>query len=501
MRGSFTESHVLAITQAICDFRRCVHETDGPLYMGKDTRGLSGPAQRTALEVLAANDIETVIQQDNGVTPAPVISHAILAYNRDRKKRLADGILITPSHNLPDDGGIRYAPPTGGPATAYVTDWLESRANELLKSGNAGVRRLPILAALLAPTTHQEDFVMPYVRDLRNVVDMSSIKAAGLKLAVDPMGGAGAGYWEPINSVYGLEIQVVNPAVDPSYSFMPADHDGRIRMDCSSPYAMARLLNLKNRYRLSFANNPAADRHGIVTPAAGLINSNHYLAVAIQYLLTHRPKWSRNAVVGKSLVSSTMIDRAVRKLDRHLCELPMGFAWFSPGLLDGSFCFGGEENSAASFLRQDGTTWTTDKDGLVMNLLAAEITARTGGDLDEHYRRLTAEFGDPCFTRVELPATSEQKLRLEQIAPAAVRESHLAGQPILAKLTRAPGNLAPIRGVKIVSASGWFSAHPSATSNIYRIYAESFQNPAHLDRILREAQVIIEDALHFTDEQ
>jgi phosphoglucomutase len=494
LRGSFTEAHIMAIAQAICDYRRS-QGTDGPLYMGKDTHGLSGSAQRTTLEVLAANNVETVIQEDDGVTPTPVISRAILVYNHGRKKQLADGIVITPSHNPPEDGGFKYNPPNGGPAETRVTRWVEDRANELLREGNAGVKRVTIAAAIKAATTHQEDFILPYVRDLRNVLDMDAIRAAGLKLGVDPLGGAARPYWEPINSVYGLDIAIVNPVIDPTFSFMTVDHDGRIRMDCSSPYAMARLVGLKDRYRVAFANDPDSDRHGIVTPSAGLINPNHYLAVAIRYLLRHRPRWMVETVVGKTLVSSSMIDRVVRKLGRRLCEVPVGFKWFVPGLFDGSCCFGGEESAGASFLRHDGTVWTTDKDGLIMDLLAAEITARTGKDPGEHFQELEAEFGTPYYTRIDAPATPEQKTSLEKLSPESVKESDLAGEPITAKLTSAPGNNASIGGLKVVAASGWFAARPSGTENIYKIYAESFKDLTHLDAIVREAQEMVNHAL------
>lgn len=494
LHGSFTEAHILAITQAICDYRRG-QGTDGLLYMGKDTHALSGPAQRTALEVLAANQAETIIQRDDGVTPTPVISRAILVYNRDRKEHFADGIVITPSHNPPEDGGFKYNPPNGGPADTDVTRWIEDRANELLHGGNANVKRVPFEAAIKAASTHQEDFVLPYVNDLRNVIDMDAIRAAGLKLGVDPLGGAAGPYWEPISSVYQLDIAVVNPTIDPTFSFMTVDHDGKIRMDCSSPYAMARLVGLKDQYRVAFANDPDSDRHGIVTPSAGLMNPNHYLAVAIRYLLTHRPHWPAHAAVGKTLVSSSMIDRVVNKLGRRLCEVPVGFKWFAPGLVDGSFCFGGEESAGASFLRHDGTVWTTDKDGPIMNLLAAEITARTGKDPGEHYRELTAEFGTPCYTRIDAAATPEQKAKLGKLSPEAVTAAKLAGEPITAKLTRAPGNGASIGGLKVVAASGWFAARPSGTENIYKIYAESFTDQAHLDAIVREAQEIVNNAL------
>ena len=494
LHGTFTESHILSITQAICDYRR-KHKIYGPLYMGKDTHALSADAQRTALEVLAANNVETIIQREDGVTPTPVISRAILVYNRNRKEHLADGIVITPSHNPPEDGGFKYNPPNGGPADTDVTHWVESRANELLQAGNTVVKRIPFSKALQAASTHQEDLMLPYVRDLKNVVDMEAIRDARLKLAVDPLGGAARPYWEPINEIYGLDIEVVNATIDPTFSFMTVDHDGKIRMDCSSPYAMARLVALKDQFQVAFANDPDSDRHGIVTPVAGLMNPNHYLAVAIQYLLTHRPQWRKEVAVGKTLVSSSMIDRVVKKLGRDLREVPVGFKWFVPGLVDGSYCFGGEESAGASFLRFDGTAWTTDKDGPVMDLLAAEITARTGKDPGEHYRELTAEFGSPYYTRIDAPASPEQKTKLQKLKPEAVKESHLAGEPITATLTRAPGNNAPIGGLKVVAGSGWFAARPSGTENIYKIYAESFKSPEHLDAIVREAQEMVSNRL------
>ena len=493
-RGSFNEAHILAITQAICDYRRG-QGTDGPLYMGKDTHALSGPAQRTALEVLAANGVHTVIQQHDGVTPTPVISRAILVYNRGRKAHLSDGIVVTPSHNPPEDGGIKYNPPNGGPADTDVTKWMQDRANALLREGNAGVKRVSFEKGFKAATTRQEDFILPYVQDLGNVIDMEIIREAGLVLGVDPLGGAAVHYWEPINRVYKLNIAVVNPTVDPTFSFMTVDHDGKIRMDCSSPYAMASLVGLKDRYRLAFANDPDSDRHGIVTPSAGLMNPNHYLAVAIRYLLTHRPQWPTGALVGKTLVSSGMIDRVVAKLGRRLCEVPVGFKWFVPGLFDGSCCFGGEESAGASFLRHDGTVWTTDKDGPIMNLLAAEITARTGKDPGEHYRELTAEFGNPFYTRIDAAATLEQKERLGKLSPDAVTASTLAGDQITAKLTKASGNNASIGGLKVITANGWFAARPSGTENIYKIYAESFRDERHLNVIVTEAQQIVNNAL------
>jgi phosphoglucomutase len=476
--GSFTEAHIVAITQAICDYRRG-QRIDGPLYMGKDTHALSEPAQRSALEVLAANGVETIIQRDGGVTPTPVISWAILAFNRGRQAHLADGIVVTPSHNPPEDGGFKYNPPHGGPADNDVTAWVQRRANELLREGGASVKRVPFTAAIKAVSTHQEDLVLPYVEDLERVVDMDAIRSAGLTLGVDPLGGAARPYWEPINFLYKLNIAVVNPVVDPTFSFMTVDHDGTIRMDPSSPYAMARLIGLKDQFRVAFANDPDADRHGIVTASAGLMNPNHYLAVAIRYLLTHRPNWPAHAAVGKTLVSSSLIDRVVETLGRGLCEVPVGFKWFVPGLFDGSCCFGGEESAGASFLRRDGTVWTTDKDGPIMDLLAAEITARTGEDPGEHYRELAAEFGTFHYTRIDAPATPEQKARLRGLSPEVIKQETLAGDPIAAKLTRAPGNGAPIDGLKIVTASGWFAARPSGTENICKIYAESFRSAAH----------------------
>jgi phosphoglucomutase len=494
LTGSFNEAHILAITQAICDYRRR-RDITGPLYMGRDTHAVSGPAQRTALEVLAGNGVATVMQRGDGMTPTPAISRAILVHNHGRADRLADGVVITPSHNPPEDGGFKYNPPNGGPADSDVTSWIQQRANALLHEGNADVRREPIASAVDAATTHEEDFVASYVEDLRNVVDMEAIRAAGLKLAVDPLGGAAVHYWEPINTAYKLDIAVVNAKVDPTFSFMTVDHDGKIRMDCSSPYAMARLVGLKDQYQVAFANDADADRHGIVTPSAGLMNPNHYLAVAIRYLLLHRPGWSAAAAVGKTLVSSSLIDRVVAGLGRAVWEVPVGFKWFAPGLLNGSVCFGGEESAGASFLRMDGTVWTTDKDGLIMNLLAAEITARTGKDPGEHYRELTAELGAPCYSRIDAPATPEQKARLGKLSADAVRASTLAGESIEAKITRAPGNGAPIGGLKVIARSGWFAARPSGTENIYKIYAESFKDKRHLQAIVAEAQEMVSRSL------
>ena len=494
LRGSFNEAHIVAITQAICEYRHG-RSIDGPLYMGKDTHAVSGPAQRTALEVLAANGVETVIQRADGVTPTPVVSRAILVYNRGRTAHPADGIVVTPSHNPPEDGGFKYNPPNGGPADADVTGWIQDRANELLRAGNAGARRMPFAAALKAETTHHDDFVLPYVQDLSNVVDMDAIRGAGLTLGVDPLGGASQPYWEPINAVYGLSVAIVNPAIDPTFSFMTVDHDGKIRMDPSSPYAMAGLVELKDRYRVAFANDPDSDRHGIVTRSAGLMNPNHYLAVAIRYLLGHRPRWSAHAAVGKTLVSSSLIDRMVDKLGRRLYEVPVGFKWFVSGLFDGSCCFGGEESAGASFLRHDGTVWTTDKDGLIMDLLAAEITARTGKDPGEHYRELTDQFGTAHYTRIDAPASPEQRARLVTLAPEDVKASSLDGEPIIAVLTRASGNGAAIGGLKVVTASGWFAARPSGTEDIYKIYAESFRGAAQLDALVRGAQAIVASAI------
>jgi phosphoglucomutase len=493
-KGTFTEAHIHAITQAICDYRQ-TQGTDGPLIMGKDTHAVSGPAQISALEVLAANGVETMIQQNDGVTATPVVSHAILVYNRGRKDHFADGIVITPSHNPPEDGGFKYNPPNGGPADTDVTKWVQDRANDLLRGNNADVKRVPREKALRAATTHETDFHLPYVKDLKYTVDMDAIKGANLKLGVDPLGGAWGPYWGLVNSIYGINVEVVNPVIDPTFSFMTVDHDGKIRMDCSSPYAMASLVHLKDKFQVAFGNDPDSDRHGIVTPSAGLLNPNHYLAVAIQYLLTHRPNWPTTAAVGKTVVSSSMIDRVVADLGRTLCETPVGFKWFVDGLFTGTFYFGGEESAGASFLRLDGTVWTTDKDGPIMDLLAAEITAITGKDPGQHFFELTQKFGTPHYTRIDAPATPEQKARLSKLSPANVKESHLAGERITAKLTNAPGNNAPIGGLKVVAETGWFAARPSGTENLYKIYAESFKDEAHLESIVDEAQQIVSNAL------
>ncbi len=493
--GTFTEAHILAVAQAVCDYRR-EQGIDGPLHLGKDTHALSEEAQNTVLEVFAANGVETLLQDGGGVTPTPVISRAILTYNKDRRGHLADGVIITPSHNPPEDGGIKYNPPTGGPADTSITRRIQELANILLKGANKDVRRVPIERALKADTIHRRDFVASYVEDLRNVVDMEAIRSAGLKLGVDPLGGASQPYWEPINRAYGLDIDIVNPELDPSFAFMSVDHDGKIRMDCSSPHAMAGLVGLKDHYKVAFATDPDADRHGIVTPSAGLMNPNHYLAVAIRYLLAHRPEWPANAAIGKTLVSSGMIDLVVADCGRRLSEVPVGFKWFAPGLHDGSICFGGEESAGASFLRRDGTVWTTDKDGLILCLLAAEITARTGREPGEHFAELAARFGLPCYRRVDAPATPEQKEKLKRLSPENVAAAELAGEPVTGKITRAPGNGEPIDGLKVSTKNGWFAARPSGTENVYKIYAESFKDEAHLETLLAEAKAIVDAALN-----
>ena len=493
LRGSFNEAHILATAQAICDYRRA-QRLDGPLYMGKDTHAVSRAAERTALEVLAANSVETIIQVEDGVVPTPVISHAILVHNRGRTTGLADGIVVTPSHNPPEDGGFKYNPPNGGPADTDVTKWVEDRANALLRDGNTGVKRVPFEQAVRAATTYQRDLIQPYVEGLPDVIDVEAIRGAGLPLGVDPLGGSSLPVWMRINAVHGLDLAIVNPTIDPRFAFMTLDYDGKIRMDCSSPHAMARLVGLKDRYRVAFANDPDADRHGIVTPS-GLMNPNHYLAVAIHYPLTTRTGWPAGAAVGKTVVSSAIIDRVVAKARRRLLEVPVGFKWFVGGLLDGSLVFGGEESAGASFLRRGGGAWSTDKDGLILDLLAAEITARTGRDPGEHYRALTAELGAPVYTRIDAAATPEQKARLGKLTPDAVAESKLVGEPITAKLSRAPGNDAPIGGLKVIATSGWFAARPSGTENIYKIYAESFKDEAHLAAIVKEAQAMVDEAL------
>lgn len=492
--GNFNEAHILAITQAICEYRQAQHFS-GPLYMGKDTHAASVPAEHTALQVLAANGVETVIQSGDGFVPTPVISHAILVWNRQHPVALADGIVITPSHNPPRDGGFKYNPPEGGPADSATTKWIQDRANELLRGGNAAVKRVSYETALHATTTHAQDYVPGYVDDLANVIDFDAIRASGIKIGVDPLGGAVLGYWEPVAEKYGLNLTVTNPNIDGTFSFMTVDHDGKIRMDCSSPYAMAGLVGLKDKFDIAWGNDPDADRHGIVTRSAGLLNPNHYLAVAIEYLLTHRPQWRESSGIGKTLVSSSMIDRVVAELRRQLVEVPVGFKYLAPGLFDSSFCFGGEESAGASFLRRDGTVWTTDKDGPLLGLLAAEITAATGRDPGEHYLALTARFGTPYYTRQDAPANGEQKAKLAKLAPEDVTATEMAGEKILAKLTRAPGNNEPIGRLKVVAENGWFAARPSGTEDIYKIYAESFTSEQHLQAIVTEAQTIVARAL------
>lgn len=494
LAGSFNEAHILAITQAICEYRAS-QGIAGPLFLGKDTHALSAPAQRTALSVLAANGVLTRYQTDDGYTPTPVISRAILEHNRQHPGDTADGIVITPSHNPPRDGGIKYNPPNGGPADTDVTGWIEQRANALMADGNREVRRLAYEAALAAPHLLAEDFVTPYVADLEQVIDMAAIRRAGLKIGVDPLGGAAVAYWQPIAERYGLDIEIVNPGVDPAFAFMPLDHDGKIRMDCSSPFAMAGLVGLKDRFAIAWGNDADVDRHGIVTPSLGLLNPNHFLAVAINYLLTHRPQWPAQAAVGKTLVSSGLIDRVVGALDRRVLEVPVGFKWFSAGLLDGSLCFGGEESAGASFLRRDGSVWTTDKDGIILGLLAAEITAVTGRDPGQHYLDLAARFGTPYYLRIDAPASAAQKAAFKQLTGERISAPTLAGDPIVAKQTRAAGNDAPIGGLKVSSEHGWFAARPSGTEDIYKLYAESFRSAEHLQEIVREAKLILDAAL------
>lgn len=491
--GSFNEDHILAVCQAISEYR-AGQGINGPLFAGMDTHALSEPALVTAIEVFAANGVQLVIQRGRGYTPTPVISHAILTWNRDRAPARADGVVITPSHNPAEDGGFKYNPPEGGPADTGTTKWIQDRANELLADGLRGVKRWTLARAMAAGTTEEYDYVTPYVNDLGAVLDMDAIAAAGLKIGVDPMGGAGVAFWEPIAERYGLKLDIVNPHVDPTFGFMTVDRDGKIRMDCSSPYAMASLIRLKDDFDIAFGNDPDFDRHGIVTRSAGLMNPNHYLSVAIWYLFQNRPNWRSDAAVGKTLVSSSMIDRVAASLGRRLAEVPVGFKYFVDGLLSGEYGFGGEESAGASFLRRDGTVWTTDKDGFIMDLLAAEIMARTGRDPGEHYRDLTARFGDPAYERADAPVTPERKAILKDLSPELVRADTLAGEPILAKLTRAPANNEPIGGLKVVAENGWFAARPSGTENIYKVYAESFKGVEHLRRIQAEAGTIIDDA-------
>jgi len=490
LRGDFTEDHILAISQAICEYREAQGIT-GPLYIGMDTHALSEPALASAIEVFAGNEQHIMIQEGLGYTPTPVISHAILTYNRGKSSGLADGVVITPSHNPPSDGGFKYNPPSGGPADTVTTKAMQERANAIMAEGTHDIKRLPLARAMKADSTHLYDYVTPYVSDLTNVVDIPAIVRAGLKIGVDPMGGASVGFWQPIADMYGLNLEVVNPRVDPTFSFMTVDRDGKIRMDCSSPYAMASLIGLKDRFDIAFGNDTDSDRHGIVTPSVGLMNPNHYLSVAIWYLFQNRPAWGKDVAIGKTLVSSSMIDRVAASLGRRLCEVPVGFKWFVDGLADGSFGFGGEESAGASFLRQDGTVWTTDKDGIILDLLAAEITAITGRDPGEHYRKLTKQFGDPVYERTDVSASPAQKAALERLSPEMVTALELAGDKITAKLTRAPYNDAPIGGLKVVTENGWFAARPSGTEDIYKIYAESFRGKDHLQRIFGEAQEIV----------
>lgn len=491
---AFNEWHILAISQAIGLYRR-QQKINGPLFLGMDTHALSVPALASALEVLAANGVEVMIAGKEEYTPTPVISHAILTYNRGRRTGLADGIVITPSHNPPQDGGFKYNPPNGGPAEAAVTDWIESKANAFLENGLLGVKRIPFEKALRASTTHRHDYLNTYVSNLVQVIDLDIIREAKISLGVDPLGGAGVHYWAPIAERYGLNLTVVNEAIDPTFRFMTVDWDGRIRMDPSSSYAMQRLIGLKDRFEIAFACDTDADRHGIVTPKAGLMNPNHYLAVAIFYLFQHRPRWGKAAAVGKTVVSSRMIDFVTAKLGRKLYEVPVGFKWFVDGLLGGSLGFGGEESAGASFVRRDGSVWTTDKDGIIPALLAAEITARMSGDPGEIYHELTREFGEPVYARVEAPATPEQKEKLKKLSSGQVRFSDLAGEKIQTILTRAPGNSAPIGGLKVIAENGWFAARPSGTEDIYKIYAESFLGEDHLHRILEEARTIVNEAM------
>jgi phosphoglucomutase len=491
---SFNEWHILAITQAICLYRK-QQQITGPLFLGMDTHALSRSALASALEVLAGNGVDVMIAERDEYTPTPVISHAILTYNRGRKTGLADGIIITPSHNPPGDGGFKYNPPTGGPADTNVTGSIEAKANELLKSRLTGVKRIPFESALRAGSTHRRDYLNAYVDDLSNVIDMDAIRGANIRLGVDPLGGAGVHYWKPIAERYGLNLTIVNETVDPTFRFMTADWDGQIRMDPSSTYAMERLIEMKDSFDLAFACDPDHDRHGIVTNSAGLLPPNHYLSVAISYLFQNRTEWRRDAAIGKTVVSTQMIDRITAKLGRELYEVPVGFKWFVDGLLDGSLGFGGEESAGASFLRRNGSVWTTDKDGFVPCLLAAEITARTDRDPGEIYRELMRDFGEPVYDRVEAPATSEQKEMLAKLSPEQVRSTEVAGEKIQSVLTDAPGNGAPIGGLKVVTKNGWFAARPSGTESIYKIYAESFRGEDHLGRMLEEAQGIVDDAL------
>jgi phosphoglucomutase len=493
LKNSFNESHVLAISQAICEYRKSKNIT-GPLFMGMDTHALSEAALASALEVLAASGVTVAIPKGLGYTPTPVISHAILTYNRGKKQGLADGVVITPSHNPPQDGGFKYNPPHGGPADTETTKIIERRANDILDRGLKAVKRLPFEKALKADSTQEYDYITPYVEDLENTIDMQVIADVGLKIGVDPLGGSGINFWDPIAERYGLSIDVVNRNVDPTFAFMTLDKDGKIRMDCSSQYAMASLIDLKDDFDIAFGNDPDVDRHGIVTRTAGLMNPNHYLSVAVWYLFQHRPRWKSDAAVGKTLVSSSMIDRVTAHLGRQLSEVPVGFKWFVDGLIEGSYGFGGEESAGASFLRKDGTVWTTDKDGIILDLLACEITAKTEKDPAELYKELEVNFGSPIYERIDAPATVEQKTALKELSPEMISAHELAGEPIKARLTRAPGNNVAIGGLKVVTENGWFAARPSGTEDIYKLYAESFKGEEHLRRIQEEAQAIVDEA-------
>jgi len=494
LKKSFNEEHVLSIAQAICDYRKSVG-IDGVLFIGMDTHALSRPAQMSAIEVFAANGVEIRIAIDNGYTPTPVISHAILTHNKGRTSQFSDGVVITPSHNPPRDGGFKYNPINGGPAGPEITDVIQKRANELIVGGLKDVRRMPYEKALKQPNVKEHDYITPYISDLKNVVDMEAIAKSGLKIGADPMGGSGLAYWEPIADMYGLNIEVVNKYADPTFAFMCVDKDGEIRMDCSSPYAMAGLIGLKDRFDIAFGNDPDYDRHGIVTKSEGLMNPNHYLSVAINYLFQNRPNWRADAAIGKTLVSSSMIDRVAQGLGKKLCEVPVGFKWFVDGLVDGSFGFGGEESAGASFLRFDGSVWTTDKDGIILNLLSAEITAKTGRDPSMHYRELEAKYGSPIYERMDAKATPAQKTKLKKLSPNDVPATTLAGEEIIAKLTSAPCNNEPIGGLKVTTKNGWFAARPSGTEDVYKIYAESFKGAEHLKCIQEEAQKIVSEVI------
>jgi phosphoglucomutase len=497
LKSTFNENHILAICQAVCEIRKSNGIT-GPLFLGKDTHALSEPAFLTAIEVFSANDVDLRIDENFGYTPTPVISHAILTYNENKTDALADGVVITPSHNPPEDGGFKYNPPNGGPAETALTKMIEQRANEIIRSDLKDVRRYSVQKGLTKSNIQRYNFILPYIRDLENIIDMEIIASEKVKIGVDPMGGAGIAYWEPLADLYKLDIEVVNKKVDPTFSFMTLDRDGKIRMDCSSPYAMSGLINLKENFDIAFGNDPDYDRHGIVSKAGGLLNPNHFLSVAINYLFKNRNQWPRNAAIGKTLVSSAMIDRIAVEIGRQLIEVPVGFKWFVEGLVSGSLGFGGEESAGASFLRHNGKVWTTDKDGIIMDLLAAEITAKSGKDPARHYQLIQDKFGQPVYERIDAAATVEEKKVLSNLKPEFINADHLAGEPIRAKLTHAPGNNAPIGGLKVTTENGWFAARPSGTEDIYKIYAESFLGKEHLEQIQQEAQEIVNTALKST---